>query len=202
MSLERPALHGTVSAGSDVHLPRHVPADKAAAQANILTMDVKRLALGTRERIAGAVYGTIVVLAALAAGATAYRYDLWRLGAVVSASVVILWIAHAYAHALGESLSLGRRLTRAELTAIAGRELAIPLASVLPLAAIALGALGVVRDRTAIWLALAVGVATLAVQGIRFARLERLSRTGTVVSVALNLSLGLVIVALKVVLAH
>ena len=183
-------------------MPRYVPADKAAAQAHILTMDVKRLALGTRERIAGAVYGTIVVLAALAAGATAYQYDLWRLGAVVSASVVVLWIAHAYAHALGESLSLGRRLTRSELMTITGRELAIPLASVLPLAAIALGALGVVGDRTAIWLALAVGVATLAVQGIRFARLERLSRTGTVVSVAINLSLGLLIVALKVVLAH
>jgi hypothetical protein len=167
-----------------------------------LRMEVRRLVLGTRERIAGVVYGTIVVLAALAAGATAYQYDLWRLGAIVSASVLILWIAHAYAHALGESLKLGRRLTRAELMTITGRELAIPLASVLPLAAIALGALGVVRDRTAIWLALAVGVATLAVQGIRYARLERLSRTGTVVSVALNLSLGLLIVALKVILAH
>ena len=44
---------------------------------------LRRLALGTRERIAGAVYGTIVVLAALAAGATAYQYDLWRLGAIV-----------------------------------------------------------------------------------------------------------------------
>ena len=59
-----------------------------------------------------------------------------------------------------------------------------------------------VRDQTAIWLALAVGVATLAVQGIRYARLERLSRTGTVVSVGINLSLGLLIVALKVILAH
>ena len=85
---------------------------------------------------------------------------------------------------------------------ITGREVAIPLASILPLAAIALGALGVVRDRTAIWLALAIGVATLAVQGIRYARLERLSRLGTLVSVALNLSLGLLIVALKVLLAH
>jgi len=77
-------------------------------------MDLKSLVLGTRERIAGAVYRTIVVLAALAAGATAYQYDLWRLGAV---------------------------------------------------------------------------------QGVRYARIERLSRIGTVVSVALNLGLGLAIVA-------
>jgi hypothetical protein len=165
-------------------------------------VSLKSLALGTRDRIAGAVYGTIVVLAALAAGATAYQYELWRLGAIVSASVLILWIAHAYAHGLGESLRLGRRLTRAEAMAITAREVAIPLASILPLGAIALGAVGVIRDRTAIWLALAIGVATLAVQGIRYARLERLSRLGTIVSVALNLSLGLLIVALKVLLAH
>jgi hypothetical protein len=145
-------------------------------------MELKSLVLGTRERIAGSVYGTIVVLAALVAGATAYQDDLWRLGAIVSASVLILWIAHAYAHALGESLALGRRLTRAELTTITRRELAIPL--------------------TAIWLALAIGVATLAVQGVRYSRIERLSWIGTVGSVALNLSLGLAIVALKVILAH
>src|SRR5580765_3836677 len=141
-----------------------------------MRIGVKRLFLGTRERIAGAVYGTIVVLAALAAGATAYQHDPWRLGATVSASVLILWIARVYAHGLGESLTLGRRLTGAELWTIGGHELAIPLASVLPLVAITLGASGVVEDGTAVWLAVAVGVATLAVQGIRYARLERLSR--------------------------
>jgi len=167
-----------------------------------MRIGVKRLFFGTRERIAGAVYGTIVVLAALAAGATAYEHDLWRLGATVSASVLILWIAHVYAHGLGESLTLGRRLTGAELLTIGGHELAIPLASVLPLVAITLGASGVVEDGTAVWLAVAVGVATLAVQGIRYARLERLSRTGTVVSVAINLGLGLLIVGLKVILAY
>jgi hypothetical protein len=67
---------------------------------------------------------------------------------------------------------------------------------------LALGALRLVRDVTAIWLALAMGVATLAVQGVRYARIERLSRIGTAVSVALNLSLGLAIVAVKVILAH
>jgi hypothetical protein len=103
------------------------------------------LVLGTRERIAGAIYGTIVVLAALTAGATAYEHDLWRLGAIVSASVLVLWVAHVYAHGVGESLTLGRRLTGAELQAIAGRELSIALAAVLPLAAVALGALGVIE---------------------------------------------------------
>ena len=39
-------------------------------------MKLNSLVSGTRERIAGAVYGTIVVLAALTAGAAAYERDL------------------------------------------------------------------------------------------------------------------------------
>jgi hypothetical protein len=161
---------------------------------------LNHLVLGTRERIAGAVYGTIVVLAALTAGAPAYEHDLWRLGAIVAASVLVLWVAHVYAHGLGESLALERRLTGAELRAIAERELSIALAAVLPLAAVVLGALGVLEDGSAIWLAFGLGVATLAVQGVRYARLERLGMTSTVVAIAVNVGLGLTIVAMKLIL--
>jgi hypothetical protein len=54
----------------------------------------KGVTLGARERIAGSVYGTIVVLAVLADGASAYEHDLWKLDALVLATVLILWIAH------------------------------------------------------------------------------------------------------------
>lgn len=157
---------------------------------------------GTRERIAGYVYGTIVALAAVTAGASAFEHDLWRLAAIVGISVLILWVAHVYAHGLGESLTLGRRLTGSEFTSIAGRELSIAFAAVLPLAAIVLGALGVFDDRTAVWIALGIGVAGLAVQGVRYARLGRLGLIGTAVSIASNVGLGLLIVAAKVILAH
>lgn len=167
-----------------------------------MRFEFRGLALGTRERIAGSVYGTIVVLAVLADGASAYEHELWKLDALVLASVLILWIAHTYAHGLGESLRLGRRLTRQELSAIIGRELAIPLASVLPLVAISIGALRATDDSTAVWAAVAIGVVTLVTQGVRFARLERLSRMGTIASVAINLSLVLMIVALKVLISH
>ena len=175
-------------------------ASLASYGGSLADLRLNSLVLGTRERIAGAVYGTIVVLAALTAGATAYEHDLWRLGAIVGASVVVLWVAHVYAHGLGESLALERRLTRAELQAIAGRELSIALAAVVPLAAVALGALGVLEDRSAVWLAFGLGVATLAVQGVRYARLERLGPTGTVVAIAVNVGLGLTIVAMKLIL--
>jgi hypothetical protein len=45
-------------------------------------------------------------------------------------------------------------------------------------------------------------VATLTAQGVRYAQLEHLSRTATIGTVALNLVLGLVIVALKAIVVH
>ena len=128
--------------------------------------------------------------------------NLWRLDSIVAGPVVVLWLAHVYAHGLGESIQLGRRLDRAEFTSVARREFAIPLAAVTPVIAIALGAAGVFREPTAVWLALGIGLFTLAVQGFRYAKLEELTRWGAVVSVAVNLGLGLFIVALKVVVGH
>jgi hypothetical protein len=164
--------------------------------------EFKGLAFGARERIAGSVYGTIVVLAVLAGEAGAFEHQLLKLDAIVLASVLILWIAHTYAHGLGESIRLGRRLTNDELTAIVSRELAIPLASVLPLVAITIGALRVVEDSIAVWVAIAIGAVTLAIQGSRFARIERLSLAGTIAAVAINMGLVLLIVGLKVLVTH
>jgi hypothetical protein len=161
-----------------------------------------QLVFGSRRTIAGTVYGTIVVLAALAAGGKAFQNDLWHLIALVDVTVLVLWIAHVYSHGLGESLQLGRRLDAAELGAIAGRELAIPLSAVAPTAILVLGALGVFKGTTAIWLADGICVLALAVQGLRYALLERLTTVGTLISVALNLALGLTIVGLKVLVSH
>ena len=163
---------------------------------------VKRFVFGSRATIAGTVYGTVVTLAVLATGGMAFQHDLWRLVALVVTTVLVLWLAHVYAHALGESLQLDRRLDAAEFAAIAQRELAIPLAAVVPTAVLVLGALGLFGGRAAVWLAFGVGLATLALQGLRYAWVERLGRTGTVVAVALNLALGLALVALKVIVSH
>ena len=161
-----------------------------------------RLLRGHIERIAGTVYGTIVALSLLTAGAAAYADDLWRLVVITAAGMIVLWAAHVYAHALGESVECGRRLRTDEVAAIARRESSILLAAVLPEAAIGLGALGLIGGWLALWLAFGVGVAALIVQAVRYAYLERLSRAGTAVAVGLNLVFGLTFVALKAVLAH
>ena len=167
-----------------------------------LWQTVMRLVVGSSSTIAGAVYGTIVVLAAVTAGAKAFQYDLWRLVAIVVTTVLVLWLAHVYAHGLAESIEKGRRLDAAELAAIARRELAIPLAAVAPAGVLVLGAVDLIGGRAAVWLAIAIGVVTLGVQGLRYARVEGLGSAGTLLSVSANLALGLVIVALKVVVAH
>ena len=162
---------------------------------------LSRVVFGSRDSIAGTVYGTIVVMGALAAGATTDPRP-GKLAGAVAATVVVLWIAHVYSHALAETVRIGRRLDWTELASVAHRELAIVLAGVAPVTALVLGELGVLRATTAGWLAMGFGLATLLFQGVRYARVERLSGLGTAVSVGTNLALGLLIVVLKAGLGH
>jgi hypothetical protein len=69
-------------------------------------------------------------------------------------------------------------------------------------AALLLGAVGVVRPTRAIWLAVALGAGALAAQGLRYARLEHLGRPATAAVVGVNLALGLLLIGLKALLAH
>ena len=162
----------------------------------------KGVIFGSAGKIAGTVYGTIVVMATVTAGSIGGQTDAWRLAMVVTVTVLVLWIAHVYSHGLAESIERSRRLDRAEFGDVARRELAIPLAAVAPVGALVLGALGVLDEQTAVWVALGFGVATLGVQGARYATIEQLGRTGTLAAIALNLFLGLVMVGLKALLAH
>jgi hypothetical protein len=73
---------------------------------------------------------------------------------------------------------------------------------VAPTAALVLGAVGLLGGWTAEWLAFGVGVAILGVQGVRYARVERLSRRGAFIAVAVNVTLGLVLVLLEVIVSH
>jgi hypothetical protein len=165
-------------------------------------VNLHRLVQGSTETIAGTVYGTIVVLSMLTAGAASYGEDPWRLVAIVSSGTAVLWAAHVYSHGLGESMRARRHLAGHEILAIARRESSILLAAVLPVAAIALGAASVLSERLALWLAVGLGVAALTVQALRYARLERLRAIETAGVVAVNLVFGLIFVVLKTILVH
>jgi len=114
----------------------------------------------------------------------------------------VLWLAHVYAHSLGESITAGRPVDRRLLGTIAVRELPIALSAVAPVLALALAGLEVIDDSTGVWLAVALCLVTLLAQGLRYARIERLGGGATLVVVAANLLLGLAIVLLKVAVAY
>jgi hypothetical protein len=161
---------------------------------------LSRSAVG--QRLAGFIYGTIIVLAVVVAGSRAYPHDAGRIAVVVGVTSVVFWLAHVYAHGLAHSVSHDRHLAPADLGRIARREGAIVEAALPPLAPLLLGAFGLISTRAAVWAAFVLGLLVLAVQGIVFARVERLGWLGTVAVVGANLVLGVVLVALKVALSH
>jgi len=89
-----------------------------------------RAAMG--ERLEGFIYGTIVALAVLVAGARAFPHEAGHIAALVVATTIVFWLAHVYAHGLGRSVARDRRLTLAELRDVARHEWAIVEAAMLP----------------------------------------------------------------------
>jgi hypothetical protein len=163
---------------------------------------LRGLVLGTGERIAGLVYGTIIVMSVIAAGSAGTHSDAAEIAALAITTSVVLWLAHVYSHALELSVESGRRVTWTSLRALARREASVVRAAVLPAAALLLGAFGLLADRTAVWLALGLGTTVLAGQAFVYARLEGLGKLETSASVGFNLALGLTVVALEASLAH
>lgn len=154
------------------------------------------------ERIAGLVYGTIVVLGVIAASSSVAQGGAFEIASLVVATTVVLWLAHVYAHALEVSLTRGERLQAGALGEIAVHQSSILSAAVLPTAALLLGGFELISDRAAVWIALGAGTGVLAGQAIAYARIERLSPLATIAIVAVNLALGLAIVGLKAAVSH
>ena len=156
----------------------------------------------TGERLAGFIYGTIVVLSVIVAGAKAYPHSPEHIAVVEAVTVVVFWLAHVYAHGVGDSVARSKRLSAPELLHIARREGSIVEAAVPPIVALLLGGLGVLSTAASIWLAFGLGLGVLAVQGLTFARAERLGLLATCAVVAANLGLGVLLVALKLFVSH
>ena len=122
----------------------------------------------------GFIYGTIIVLSVVVAGSKAYPHEPGHVAVLALVTAFVFWIAHVYAHALGHSVAHDERISLDELKYIARREASMIEAALPPAGALLLAVVGVLSTRAAVWAALGLGLAVLAVQGIAFARLERL----------------------------
>lgn len=161
-----------------------------------------RVLAGAPEHLAGTLYGTLVVLAIIAAGTASHAAHPWQLVDLVASSTIVLWVAHVYAHGVAESVRAGRRLKVPELRAVARHEAAIVLAGVLPVLALVLGAFHVVPENSAVWLAISLCLLTLGVEALRYARLEKLRTWATLFTMGMNVLIGVLIVVLKIEMGH
>ena len=123
--------------------------------------------IGVDDRIASTVFGTITAMATVTAYGRIFPDDPWKVEELVATTAIVIWIAHLYTHALSESVSEGRRLNGDRVWSLALRELGILLAAIPPIVALTLGGLGLFDETASIWLALGLGLAVLAVEGVR-----------------------------------
>jgi hypothetical protein len=167
-----------------------------------LSSVTRRLRLPRGAGLGGFIYGTILVLSVLVAAARAYPHEAGHIAALVAVTSFVFWLAHVYAHGLSYSVTHDEHLSLAELRSVAGREGSIVGAALLPVAVLSLGAFGLVSTRAAVWMAFGVGLAALVVEGIIFARVERMGALGTLAIVTANLALGVTLVGLKLLVNH
>jgi hypothetical protein len=147
----------------------------------------------------GMIYGTVITAATMV-GAAEGSHDEGEIAATVAVTLLVYWIAHAYAVVLGgaHGASLSWKAAGRELAA----ESPMLAACFLPLAALivasALGASFSLATSIAVWFA----VALLFVWGLQAARRVHASLLPRVVSAGVFGLLGLGIVALRSMFVH
>ncbi len=154
-----------------------------------------------RTDYAGAIYGSILAASVVATAGTTGDYP--RLQAVVLLVItgLVFWATHVYAQLAGERI-VGQRWSVRQIRRIGMHEWSIVEACTLPAAAVALSSVFGTSVSTGLWIALAVAVAQQVVWACLGAVRAGASRGLVVAEGVVNLALGLIIVAAKVVLKH
>jgi hypothetical protein len=146
----------------------------------------------------GAIYGTIVASAVIAASAAGGKSPDLILMATV-ATLLVFWLAHVYAHFLDHEVRHDRTRWKV-LASIMGQELSMLVAPAFPILFLLLGALGLLPEPLAVRLALWTGVAQLFAWGIEVGRRRGQAWPAALLAGLINGALGLVIVVLEVLL--
>jgi hypothetical protein len=155
----------------------------------------------SRTDYAAIVYGSLLAASVIAASSTASEFPRVETIVLMLVTGLVFWVAHTYAHLVGVRV-VGQHLTWSQVREVGRKEWPVAGAAVLPAAMVAISpVLGLGLTATG-WLALSVAVA----QQVGWAYLGALhatsSRRVATVEGAINLVLGLVIVAAKAALGH
>ncbi|MET0716716.1 MAG: hypothetical protein ABWY57_17610 [Mycetocola sp.] len=145
------------------------------------------------------VYGTVLVCGMIVVS-RGYGASSWDTLELVLGTVVVFWIAHLYAGTVadyhtaeGEEASLRAAFRRA-----LRRSIGFLTAAIVPSIALLLGALEAIPDDVAVWVALWLGVAMLAVIGYHVAAAHGNSWPVRILSSLATAAMGIAMILLKV----
>jgi hypothetical protein len=149
------------------------------------------------EGAARAIYGQILALSVLAAVSEDTSYGTADMFVAVVVTMLIFLSAHVYSEILARRIDSDRALTLDEVRAALRSELPLVVAAVPIAVVLLLGAAGTLSHDAAANLALVVGVAGLAGWGLEISVRSRFGWWRTLLTVGINVALGLLIVGLK-----
>ncbi len=156
-----------------------------------------RTCLRTSGSVTEGIYGLILATAMITVAREYESENAGRIALTVLVTAVVFWLAHVYSRVLAWSMERERMLSRAEVGEILRHDwplvaVALPLVGVL-----LLGAVDILRDQTAVLLALLLALAELAVSGAWAARASGAGVGGTALSAVVAVALGTAVVLLK-----
>jgi len=151
----------------------------------------------TVARLTSSIYGTVLTIALIAAYSAEESLDPALIAAALLVTLGVFWLAHSQAELLAMRYAVGHALSRSEMRAELRHARPMVEAGLLPSGALLLGTIGLVSDDTSVTLALGIGVAQLAGWGIAIGAREKLGTLRTFLVTAINISLGLAVVVLK-----
>jgi hypothetical protein len=151
----------------------------------------------TVARLTSSIYGTVLTIALIAAYSAEEDLDPVLIATALLVTLGVFWLAHSQAELLAMRYAVGHPLSRGEMRSHLRHAWPMVEAGFPPVAALLLGTLGLIDDGTAVTLALTVGIAELAAWGIAIGVRERLGLLRTAAVTAINVSLGLAVVGLK-----
>ena len=154
----------------------------------------------TIARLTSAIYGTVLAIALIAAYSAEEDLDALLIAVALLVTLCVFWLAHTQAELVAVRYAVAHPLTREERRDALRHGWPMVEAGFPPALGLLLGAVGLVKDSTAVNIALAIGVAELAAWGIAVGRRERLGTLGTIGVTAANVALGLAVVGLKLVI--
>lgn len=146
--------------------------------------------------MAGAIYGLILATSVIAVSAQNDPDNAGVTAVTVVVTATVFWLAHVYAGVL--AIGHRGRPTWTEARRILDHEWPLAQAGILPTAILLSGALGVLADHRAHDAAVAACLVELGTTGFVVARASGVKGLPAVVSGAIALSFGIVVIVLKV----